>query len=724
MNGQEFMQVPLIVYSMNSGWLSRLGERKHMRRKGLGLSLLAAAIVAIAVIGIASPGLAYLPPGRTTIVSTSSTGEPAADPGCCRESVVSTSGRFVAYRSLAPNIVPDANPGWDTFLHDRKRGKTEIVSINSSGLQAISNPLDGSGLDGSSHEGDRPAISYNGRYVAFTSTAALEPSDTNMCPAGPCPDIYVHDRASGATERISVTSSGAQAEGMSFDPSMSDDGRFVVFTSTANNLVEGESSQNRVSDVYLHDRKTHTTTRIAIATNGAAGNADSYCGIIDPTGTFVAFSSAASNFPDGSERTLGNTQIFLHDLKSAKTEMVSLGIDGSESDNGSFCLEHGLDISAGGRFVAFHSSSGNLVPNDSHAVNKINMVSHDVFVVDRQSARTRRVSVTSLGEETIEGESGGDIGAGQYGLDMSDDGRYVAFTSTAKNLFPDDNEIPFLPEPWEGDSDIFVHDLKTGATELVSIDLRGKDGACQRPSELGEQLQGAEFGEAAWPAISGDGRSIAFSSCDQNLTDNEASNSQLPLTGESVTSQIYVRDLGLPLGTYVTGASARGSKRQCILGSHCRQGLIVLKDQHHDQPVAVTQLGADLYGASIAYRPHYEDLLAAIELEEMPAVLPGVVSPILYGLRFSVEGTSYEVRATSLLGGTFALFDCTGSAVCTKMADLSGGYGTTGERVVLSLPLEGIGLEGGGELSDVEAFSAVGDYLTGSATTLDTMVLR
>ena len=111
-----------------------------------------------------------------------------------------------------------------------------------------------------------------------------------------------------------------------------------------------------------------------------------------------------------------------------------------------------------------------------------------------------------------------------------------------------------------------------------------------------------------------------------------------------------------------------------------------------------------------------------IELEHMPKVLPGV-SPTVYGLRFNVEDKSYEVRATSLLGGTFGLFDCTGSPICTKIADLRGGYGSTGERVVFSLPLAEIGLDGGGELSNVEAFSAIGSFYMGSQRTLDTVSL-
>jgi hypothetical protein len=107
----------------------------------------------------------------------------------------------------------------------------------------------------------------------------------------------------------------------------------------------------------------------------------------------------------------------------------------------------------------------------------------------------------------------------------------------------------------------------------------------------------------------------------------------------------------------------------------------------------------------------------------MPRVVPGA-SPIFYGLRFEVDDRRYEVRATSLLGGTFGLFDCTTSVACAKVADLQGGYGTTGMRVVFSLPLKEIGLEDGGALSNVEAFSALGFYMTGPTKILDTVRVR
>lgn len=142
-----------------------------------------------------------------------------------------------------------------------------------------------------------------------------------------------------------------------------------------------------------------------------------------------------------------------------------------------------------------------------------------------------------------------------------------------------------------------------------------------------------------------------------------------------------------------------------------------------DVHAALTNQGANLYGASLAYRP-MPTCSRRFELEYMPTVLPGI-SPIFYGLRVEVEGKSYQVRATSTLGRTFGLFDCTGSRpVCSKVATLRGGYGTTGMRVVFSLPLDEIGLQEGGKLKDVEAYSALGSYLSGASKILDSVRIK
>ncbi|MGH2755516.1 MAG: hypothetical protein ACRDLB_13950 [Actinomycetota bacterium] len=192
---------------------------------------------------------------------------------------------------------------------------------------------------------------------------------------------------------------------------------------------------------------------------------------------------------------------------------------------------------------------------------------------------------------------------------------------------------------------------------------------------------------------------------------------------------IFLRDLGTELGIGGLGGAAPNQDppddRVCVGDVCVPPGAAVSSaDDADDLDDALTEQGANLYGASLAYRPHYDDLFAVIELEYMPKVIPGA-SPTFYGLRFESAGRSYEVRATSLNFGTFGLFDCTGSRpACAKVADLRGGYGTTGMRVVFSLPLREIGLEKGGKLRGITAFSGVGSYLTGASKILDAVRLE
>jgi hypothetical protein len=155
-------------------------------------------------------------------------------------------GRFVAFLSFAANLVDDDTNGTsDVFVHDRMSGTTTRVSVNSAGAQ------------GDSRSDDRPAISADGRFVAFASLATnLVDDDTNGSY-----DVFVHDRMTGTTTRVSVNSAGAQGDGASTGPAISADGRFVAFSSFATNLVDDDT--NGTSDVFVHDRITGTTSRVS-----------------------------------------------------------------------------------------------------------------------------------------------------------------------------------------------------------------------------------------------------------------------------------------------------------------------------------------------------------------------------------------------------------------------------------------------------------------------------
>jgi Tol biopolymer transport system component len=280
--------------------------------------------------------------------------------GNCYHLAISIDGRFVAFSSLATNLVPGSTNGFDqVFLRDRASGTTELVSISSYGYEA--------------NDASEPdAVSPDGRYVAFGSFASnLVVGDTNACN-----DIFIRDRYSAVTELVSVQTGLAQANGNSAWASISADSRYVTFTSDASNLVAGDTNANR--DVFLRDRLRGTTERVSVATNGAQGDGESDCASISADGRYVAFSSGSTNFAPGT--AIHRRRVFVRDRLNGTTELVSLNTDGSLPDG--HCLK--VSISKGGRYVVFVSSATNLVSGDSNATD-------DIFLHDRDAT-----SFTSL----------------------------------------------------------------------------------------------------------------------------------------------------------------------------------------------------------------------------------------------------------------------------------------------------------------------------------------
>jgi Tol biopolymer transport system component/pimeloyl-ACP methyl ester carboxylesterase len=397
------------------------------------------------------------------------------------ESAISADGRYVAFVSEASNLVPgDTNacfPDYDcpdVFVHDRQTGVTERVSVDSAGNQTNS-------------ESHSPAINADGRYIAFGSYATnLVPNDTNDCldpPLFGCPDVFVHDRQTGVTERVSVDSVGAQANDYSAEPAISADGRYVAFWSLADNLVPGDT--NGSQDVFVHDRQTGTTERVSVDNAGNQADSASESPEISSDGRYVAFASWASNLVPGD--TNGQEDIFVHDRQTGATERVSVDSSGNQATSNSYVPA----ISANGRYVAFACWDCNLVSGDTNST-------FDVFVHDRQTGTTERVSVDSAGTQ------------GNWWSDwptISADGRYVAFVSLASNLVPEDTN---------GNWDIFIHDRATGATERVSVNSSGEQ---------------ADNGSQSRAAISADGRYVAFSSWASNL-----------VPGDTGYKDVFVRD--------------------------------------------------------------------------------------------------------------------------------------------------------------------------------------
>jgi Tol biopolymer transport system component len=368
---------------------------------------------------------------------------------------LSADGRAVAFVSLAANLVPRDTNGWaDVFVRDRRRGRTELASVSSGGVRG-------------DWPSGNPSLSADGRFVAFGSFATtLVSGDTNGTS-----DVFVRDREAGTTERVSVSSRGAQGGGYSDWPSLSADGRFVAFASDARNLVPGDT--NGRQDVFVRDRLKGTTQRVSLGPRGAQGDRDSggFGGVaVSADGRFVAFYSDATNLVPGD--TNGTWDVFVRDRARGTTERVNVGRGGAQ-DDGSGAWD--VAISADGRSVAFASDGTNLVPGDTNGW-------ADVFVHDRARRTTERVSVSSGGAQG---------GWDSSGPSLSADGRLVAFWG------PSD----LAPGGAAGLADVFVRDRRTGRTERASVSSGGARGD----------------GGSYEPSLSADGRLVAFSSDATNL---------------------------------------------------------------------------------------------------------------------------------------------------------------------------------------------------------------
>jgi Tol biopolymer transport system component len=453
------------------------GGSELQRRAGLrnlafrGALALAAGLLCIAL--PSSPFRAQGGPPVIELVSQTSAGFSAE--GNSNSPALSSDGRFVAFASSAGDLVSPRvlDEKTDVFVRDRGEGRN----------QQITKSFDGSRLNADGNPGGfAPSISADGCYVAFFSAASnLVPDDTNGRA-----DVFVYDRSLDLMERVTVGAGGQEANGSSNFPRLSADGRYVVFQSQASNLVDGDT--NGVTDVFLFDREGRTTQRVSVAADGGQANGFSLTPAISGDGRVVAFASAASNLVDGDSN--GAVDIFVREWESGTTERVSVNSAGVQANGTSFLP----DLTFDGGLVAFKSEAFNLVPGDTNGW-------PDVFVRDRTSRRTERVSVDSFGNQSNGLSSGPAI---------DDEGRFVVFASYAENFDPDDGNRK---------SDVFVVDRLAqrddgsfGKIERVSVEMPGNP----RPNDNVPDFP---------PSISGDGRWIGFASGAEDLVDDDFNNS-------------------------------------------------------------------------------------------------------------------------------------------------------------------------------------------------------
>lgn len=365
---------------------------------------------------------------------------------------VSANGRFVAFYSDASNLVPgDTNLTRDIFLRDRTNGTTQRISVATGGAQA----------NGPSN---RPAISASGRFVAYLSDATnLVAGDTNMTT-----DIFLYDSQNGTTTRVSVATGGGESNGPSNRPAISPDGRWIAFDSIATNLDSLDT--NLFEDVFVHDRVTGTTNLASIGNGGTIGNDRSSRAALSTSGQFLVFKSEATNMIASDTNLFSD--IFVRDMTTGTVERVSIHSNGTEADEDSTHPR----ITPDGRYVVFASLAQSLIPGDFNNA-------FDIFIHDRDLDETKRVSVDSAGGQVN--------GSSDYPT-ISDDGRFVAFQSLATNLVGGDSNLV---------EDVFVHDRQAGATVRVSRNQA--------------EIQGNGASDRAM--ISGDGSRVVFTSFSTNL---------------------------------------------------------------------------------------------------------------------------------------------------------------------------------------------------------------
>lgn len=428
-----------------------------MSRRGYLVFMVALGVPALLARAVAAGAAPY---PAVEIVSLSGTG--AQGNGDSYPPEISANGRYVAFASYATNFSPpgsDTNSTSDVFRRDLLTGDTTRVSVSTAGVGANAQTYSG-GICG---DGSRIVMN------SLASNLVLGDANGRM-------DIFVRDLDTGETTIASQSTSGTYGDDSSSSHGISDNGRYVVFESHANNLVTPLAWDDY--HVYRRDLDTKTTVMSDVSSSGAQGYGGA--GVepdVSADGRYVVFCSRAGNLVG--EAVNGFTLVFVHDHVGGDTTLASVNDGGTQSN--ADCEKPA--ISADGRHVAFKSGATNLGGGGGAGGTGM-----DVYLRDLDTRETTLVSVS------ITGGPGNSWSCWTWKPRVSSDGRYVVFTSLATNLVPSDTN---------GQEDVFMRDLVARETTLVSRSASGTQG------------NGASNG----PCLTPDATKVAFFSFANNLVD-------------------------------------------------------------------------------------------------------------------------------------------------------------------------------------------------------------
>ena len=475
-------------------------------RRSRTTALLLSALTGLAATALLPTTPASAAPGDTSRVSIASDGSPAN--GYSGMPLLSADGHVVTFTSLATNLVAGTAAGANRlFARDRRSGISEVVSVSSAEEEA-------DGMLTGSVDLDR-----SGDTVLFGSAATnLSPPGEDLClerrrdedegedeeTATRCYNLFARHRTSGTTEQVSVALDRSQPNGNSSDGQISGDGRYVVFQSSASNLVAGDD--NDVDDVFVRDLESRTTTRLT--TGGPAGN--SYGAAISADGRWVAFLADSAATDSSVSPTTSN--IFLHDLLGGVTKALDL----PRTDDRPLTGAINVSLSGDGQLVGFTSQDSNLVAGDTYD-------GYDVFLHDRVRGTTTLASRHGERQTNYADR-----------IHLSEDGTRAVFRASGALL-------PGLADKLH----IYVRDVSDGSVQAADLNSDGQESN--------------GYSDVWFDSITADGSQVAFSSTATNLGGPAAEATQLyvrELTDGPVSAPGDLTATVRGGDTVTTGASA------------------------------------------------------------------------------------------------------------------------------------------------------------------------